>query len=157
MHTFYRIIHSIYKIRARIHVLHDRVRPGIHVLHDRVRLGRTNSVQNDPSSRKRNNDLSHKCRPRSALCTHGTYILLIILHRRSVAIILLRSRRTLSSTTNNRASWATHLPPSSSIIGGPRRRTSGGIVRAGKQRHRKNFLVSHTFSRWHVMSFHPVI
>lgn len=154
MHTFYRIIHSIYKIRARIHVLHDRVRL---VLHDRVRLVRTKSVQNDPSSRKINNDLSHKCRPRSALCTHGTYILLIILHRRSVAIILLRSRRTLSSTKNNRASWATHLPPSSSIIGGPRRRTSGGIVRAGKQRHRKNFLVSHTFSRWHVMSFHPVI
>ena len=26
MHTFYRIIHSIYKIRARIHVLHDRAR-----------------------------------------------------------------------------------------------------------------------------------
>ena len=42
MHTFYRIIHSIYKIRARIHVLHDRVRL---VLHDRVRLVRTKSVQ----------------------------------------------------------------------------------------------------------------
>ena len=119
MHTFYRIIHSIYKIRARIHVLHDRVRL---VLHHRVRLVRTKSVQNDPSSRKRNNDLSHKCRPRSALCTHGTYILLIILHRRSVAIILLRSRRTLSSTKNNRASWATHLPPSTDIWGHRARR-----------------------------------